>query len=90
MVMPNADTPLYSHPLPDIEQWLRDRGCRQNPEELHEWHVEKTTWKADITLDVDSIVVRYLDAQSTGEDIQRIFKYSLSRQDLEEAIFSGP
>lgn len=90
MVMPSADTPLYNHPLPDIEQWLRDQGCQQRPEALHEWHVEKTAWQADITLDVDSIVVRYLDAPPTGEDVQRIFKYSLSRQDLEEAIFSGP
>ena len=90
MVMPTADTPLYNHPLPDIEQWLSGQGCHQNPEALHEWHVEKTTWKADITLEVDSIVVRYLDTPPSGEDIQRIFKYSLSRQDLEEAIFSGP
>lgn len=90
MVMPSADTPLYNHPLPEIEQWLREHGCRQSPEALHKWHVEKTTWKADITLEVDAIVVRYLNTQPTGEDIQRVFKYSLSRQDLEEAIFSGP
>ena len=90
MVMPTADTPLYNHPLPAIEQWLRDQGCRQNPEALHEWHVETTAWQADIALDVDSIVVRYLDTPPASEDVQRIFKYSLSRQDLEEAIFSGP
>jgi len=90
MVMPSADTPLYNHPLPDIEQWLREQGCRQNPQSLHEWHVEKTAWKADIALDVDSIVVRYLNTPPQCDDVQRIFKYSLSRQDLEEAIFSGP
>ena len=90
MVMPSADTPLYSHPLPDIEQWLRERGCHQNSEALHEWHVEKTDWQANIALDVDSIVVRYLNTPLAGDDVQRIFKYSLSRQDLEEAIFSGP
>ncbi|MDB9529018.1 DUF3143 domain-containing protein [Oscillatoria sp. CS-180] len=90
MVMPSADTPLYNHPLPDIEQWLREQGCHQNAEELHEWHIEKMNWQADISLEVDSIVVSYLKTQSSGEDIQRVFKYSLSRQDLEEAIFSGP
>jgi hypothetical protein len=90
MVMPSADTPLYSHPLPDIEQWLQEQGCQQQPDALHEWHVERTAWTADITLDVDSIVVRYLDTSPNKEDVQRIFKYSLSRQDLEEAIFSGP
>lgn len=90
MVMPSADTPLYNHPLPDIEQWLRDQGCRQDADCLHEWHVDKTAWQADIVLDVDSIVVRYLEAPPAGDEVQRIFKYSLSRQDLEEAIFSGP
>ena len=90
MALPSADTPLYNQPLPDIEQWLREHGCRQDPEALHQWHLEKTTWQADVTLEVDSIVVRYLKATAEDEDIQRIFKYSLSRRDLGEAIFSGP
>ncbi|MGF1458333.1 MAG: DUF3143 domain-containing protein [Leptolyngbyaceae cyanobacterium] len=90
MVMPTADTPLYNHPLPDIERWLKEQGCRQNSEALHKWHIEKTDWTADIALDVDSIVVRYLKTPPSNEDVQRIFKYSLSRQDLQEAIFSGP
>ncbi|MGD1859815.1 MAG: DUF3143 domain-containing protein [Leptolyngbyaceae cyanobacterium] len=90
MVMPSADTPLYNHPLPDIEQWLREQGCHQNPDALNEWHVEKVSWQADISLDIDAIVVQYLKAPPSGEDVQRVFKYSLSRQDLQEAIFSGP
>ncbi|MBD0334969.1 MAG: DUF3143 domain-containing protein [Cyanobacteria bacterium Co-bin13] len=90
MVMPSADTPLYNHPLPDIEQWLREQNCEQEPGSPHQWHVERRTWQADLTLDIDSIVVRYLNASPDGQDIQRIFKYSLSRQDLNEAIFSGP
>lgn len=88
--MPSADTPLYNHPLPDIEQWLREQDCRQDAEQLHQWSVEKTSWQANITLEEDSIVVVYLKAAAAGDDIQRVFKYSLSRQDLEEAIFSGP
>lgn len=90
MAIPSADTPLYNHPLPDIERWLREQGCRQDPEELHQWQVEKADWQASITLEVDSIIVRYLNSTASDEDTQRIFKYSLSRQDLEEAIFSGP
>jgi hypothetical protein len=31
--------------------------------------------------------VRYL---IEGEEIQRSFKYLLSRQDIEDAVFSGP
>lgn len=88
--MPSAETPLYNHPLPDIEQWLREQNCEQEPTAPHQWHIERTNWRADLTLDIDSIVVRYLKAGDDGEDIQRVFKYSLSRQDLNEAIFSGP
>lgn len=90
MTLPSADTPLYNHPLPDIEQWLREHNCEQMATAPHQWHVERAAWQADIMLDVDSIVVRYLKAGADGQDVQRVFKYSLSRQDLNEAIFSGP
>lgn len=90
MALPTAETPLYNHPLPDIEQWLRDQGCQQDSEDLHCWHFQKPEWQADLMLDIDALVVRYIKVDSTGEDIQRVFKYSLSRQDLEKAIFSGP
>ncbi|HIK44862.1 MAG TPA: DUF3143 domain-containing protein [Leptolyngbyaceae cyanobacterium M65_K2018_010] len=90
MALPSADTPLYNHPLPDIETWLRRQGCEQDAEAPHRWHVSRPLWEADVILDIDSLVVRYINAGSDGKDIQRAFKYSLSRQDLEEAIFSGP
>ena len=47
-------------------------------------------WQADISLDTDSLVVRYINGGADGQDVQRVFKYSLSRQDLQAAIFSGP
>ncbi|HEY9879587.1 MAG TPA: DUF3143 domain-containing protein [Leptolyngbyaceae cyanobacterium] len=90
MVTPSADTPLYNHPLPDIERWLQEQGCEQEPGAIHCWHIERSAWQAELALDIDSIVVRYLNAGPDGQDVQRIFKYSLSRQDLTEAIFSGP
>lgn len=90
MALPSADTPLYNHPLPDIETWLRQQGCVQSSEALHQWHVTRTDWAADLSLEIDSLVVRYLKAGGDGQDIQRVFKYSLSRQDLDEVIFSGP
>lgn len=90
MTLPSAETPLYNHPLPDIEQWLLSKGCQQDASELHCWHLYRAEWEADLALDIDSIVVRYLKAGPDGQDLQRVFKYSLSRKDLEEAIFSGP
>jgi hypothetical protein len=90
MTLPPADTPLYNHPLPDIEQWLIAQGCHQDSEDIHCWHIEQTTWKAELWLDVDSLNVRYIRAGEDGQDIQRSFKYSLSRRDLDEAIFTGP
>lgn len=88
--LPPANTPLYNHPLPDIEQWLKARGCKQDRANLHCWQLEKASWKAELCLDVEELSVRYLGAAADGRDVQRTFKYSLSRQDVEDAIFDGP
>ncbi len=88
--LPAPETPLYNHPLPQIEQWLKGHGCEQDQEDLHLWHLVKTTWKAEILLDIEELTVRYLGASEQGRSIQRTFKYSLSRRDVEDAIFAGP
>ncbi len=90
MTLPVADTPLYNHPLPVIEQWLTDRGCKQDLNNLHCWYIEKSDWKAEICLDTEELTVRYINAAANNQDINRSFKYSLSRQDVEDAVFSGP
>lgn len=90
MTLPSADTPLYNHPLHEIEQWLTHQGCQQDREQLHCWHIQRPHWEAELWLDVDQISVRYLHASDDGQDIQRSFKYSLSRQDIENAVFAGP
>ncbi|ERN40892.1 protein of unknown function (DUF3143) [Rubidibacter lacunae KORDI 51-2] len=90
MTLPPAETPLYNHPLPDLEQWLRDRGCLRDCDDLHRWFIEQPQWKAEICLDVEEIVVRYIEAGADGTDVNRSFRYSLSRGDVEEAVFSGP
>ncbi|MEM9803791.1 MAG: DUF3143 domain-containing protein [Cyanobacteria bacterium P01_D01_bin.56] len=90
MALPSADTPLYNHTLPDIELWLSQQGCKQSSSELNHWEIAHTNWSADLVLETDSVVVRYVKASAPTEDIQRGFKYSLSRQDLQDAIFAGP
>jgi Protein of unknown function (DUF3143) len=90
MNLPSANTPLYNHPLPDIEDWLRSKGCQQDPNNLHCWTLRNPNWEAELWLEVDALSVRYFGAAEDGGDIMRTFKYSLSRHDLEAAIFSGP
>lgn len=90
MTLPSSETPLYNHPLPAIERWLLSQGCQQNRQELNYWRVAKATWEAELCLDIDQLTVRYFNAGADGKDIQRSFKYSLSRKDIEEAVFSGP
>ncbi|ELR97048.1 DUF3143 domain-containing protein [Gloeocapsa sp. PCC 73106] len=90
MALPHPETPLYNHPLYEIETWLRSMGCEQDTQELNLWSIAKSTWKAEISLDVEEIVVCYLQAGDEQTDIKRVFKYSLSREDVEDAIFSGP
>ncbi len=90
MQLPSNDSPLYNHPLPQIEAWLLSQGCQQDREALHCWHITKSTWKATLYLEEDHLTVYYFNDSEEGDGIQRSFKYSLSRKDLEDAIFSGP
>ena len=90
MSLPEADTPLYNHTLPTIEDWLRSKGCQQNNESLHCWDLKESDWKAEICLETEELTVRYYDAPQAEQNLSRSFKYSLSRQDIEDAVFSGP
>ena len=57
-----ANMPLYSHPLPEIEQWLKNQGCQQDDTHLHCWRVQRANWEAELWLDTEQITVRYLQA----------------------------
>ncbi|MEM6596574.1 MAG: DUF3143 domain-containing protein, partial [Cyanobacteria bacterium P01_C01_bin.69] len=86
--LPPSSPPLYSHPRPAIDSWLTGLGATRDDKDLSQWRFSSTGWTAELRLEVDSIVVYY--ASSSGKAVQRSFKYSLSRADLEEVIFSGP
>jgi hypothetical protein len=86
--MPPANTPLYSHALNEIETWLADQGCRRATDNISKWKLTRPDWSAVLLLDRDSILIAYVS--DDGREVARSFKYSLSRADLEEAIFSGP
>ena len=90
MQLPSANTPLYNHSLPLIEEWLISLGCQQDRKNLHYWHIENPNWKALISLETEELTVSYLPTGKDSRDIKRAFKYSLSRRDIEEAVFSGP
>jgi len=90
MTTPTADTPLYNHPLPEIERWLQNQGCQQDSDQRHYWKLDRSDWRAELWLEREEVTVRYLKAGEDGRDIQRTFPYSLSRQDVEDAVFSGP
>ncbi len=89
MTLPSHTTPLYNHSLMAIETWLQQQGCEQDEQDKNLWRVVRDSWTAALELDVEQIVVSYKDTQ-TDSGIQRAFPYSLSREDLENAIFSGP
>jgi hypothetical protein len=88
--LPVPETPLYNHTLPDIEQWLRQSGCERDVEQLHLWHLNTATWSAEIRLDIEELSILYQGITDPSLNVRRTFKYSLSRQDVEAAIFAGP
>ncbi|MGD1917946.1 MAG: DUF3143 domain-containing protein [Pleurocapsa sp.] len=91
MSLPEANTPLYNHTLPTIDEWLRIQGCDQDQKNLHCWYIDKSVWKAEICLETEELSVRYFDTSDTNQNnLSRSFKYSLSREDVEDAVFSGP
>lgn len=69
-------------------------GCEQDETQLHCWRIDKADWQAELCLEIEELTVRYhsIDRGSTTQDreICRTFKYSLSRQDVENAVFAGP
>ncbi|MEY2985142.1 MAG: hypothetical protein RLZZ568_1759 [Cyanobacteriota bacterium] len=89
MSFPAPETPLYNHPLPQLEQWLTDLGFKQNQGDRHCWSLEQADWDAQLLLETEDIVVYYFPDQPNRK-IVRSFKYSLSRQDIEAAILEGP
>jgi hypothetical protein len=88
--IPADELPLYNHPLPQIESWLMSLGCEQDRNDIHCWLVARPDWQAQICLEVEELSVRYLGAGEGGKDLLRSFKYSLSRKDIESAVFDGP
>jgi hypothetical protein len=86
----SPDTPLYNHPLPEIESWLTSIGGEQDATDLHCWQVSNLNWNAELCLEVEELTVRYLKATEDQQDVYRSFKYSLSRQDIENAVLAGP
>ena len=86
----SADTPLYNYALPEIENWLRELGCEQDAKNLNCWRIKHSNWEAELCLEIEEIEIRYLGTLRGGGDLVRSFKYSLSRQDVQAAIFSGP
>lgn len=88
--LPKPDVPLYNHPLPDIERWLQEQGCVQDVEQLHVWRLEQSQWQAELSLDTEALTVLYQSGQEGQQSVRRSFQYSLSRQDIQDAVFAGP
>lgn len=85
--LPSARTPLYHHPLPALEEWLRSLGAVQQPGNLCRWDLHRPQWSAEIELEVEELRVSW---HQEGHTVARHFPYGLSRADTEAAILAGP
>ncbi|MEB3176980.1 MAG: DUF3143 domain-containing protein [Synechococcus sp.] len=86
-MLPSSDTPLYSHPLPELEQWLQASGFEKSPADPCRWTLVRPQWSAELVLQSDGLVISW---SAEGRSTQRGFSYGLSRADLEAAILAGP
>ncbi len=87
MSLPDADTPLYNHPLPALEGWLRHLGAAQEGHHGVAWDLKGPHWTARIELEIEELKVSW---QHDGRASVRHFPYGLSRADVEAAILAGP
>ena len=87
MQLPSAETPLYSHPLPVLEEWLRSSGFTRSEEDVCLWTLERPQWTAQLLLQSDGLVISWTQE---GTSTERAFSYGLSRADVEAAILAGP
>ncbi len=85
--LPSASAPLYNHPLPLIEQWLEEQGCTRDSEDVEQWFCKRDQWSARLRLEETTIWVRY--TYEDGNTKTLTFPYSLSRADIEQAIFES-
>jgi hypothetical protein len=85
--LPAAQTPLYNHPLPVLEQWLRQLGAAQQRANPCVWDLHRPEWSARIELAVEELSVAW---HADGQTRLRSFPYGLSRADAEAAILAGP
>ena len=85
--LPPPQTPLYNHPLPCLEAWLRDLGARQQADNPCRWDLHQPQWSASIDIDVEDLQVIW---HQEGHQTVRRFPYGLSRADVQAAILAGP
>lgn len=85
--LPPERTPLYNHPLPALEAWLRQLGAHQDPASVSAWELAGPDWTARIVLESEDLAVYWSGA--AGERLRR-FPYGLGRTDVEAAILAGP
>lgn len=85
--LPSSNTPLYHHPLPQLEAWLKGLGAHQRSSHSCQWDLHQPQWSALVELDVEELKVSWLE---DGQQTVRHFSYGLSRADVEAAILAGP
>ncbi|WP_287129360.1 DUF3143 domain-containing protein [Candidatus Cyanaurora vandensis] len=85
MSLPPAQTPLYNHPLHQLETWLRDQGCTQDEESLHAWSLRCPEWQMMIYLEETALRAEYHFEEDDTRTLT--FPYSLTRWDVEQAVF---
>ncbi len=83
--LPAASTPLYNHPLHHIEMWLETQGCVRSETSQSTWLCDREPWQAVVTLGETQLQVVYNYPDGSHKSLS--LPYSLSREDMELAVF---
>ena len=79
--------PINQHSLQSLELWLTDLGAVKDINNPSKWYLLLSNLNATIIFEQEDLCVTW---ESRGQDIKRLFSYSINREDVENAILKGP
>ena len=83
-----SSTPINQYSLQSLESWLVGLGATKDIKNPSAWHLRISNWNATINFEESDLrVVWELDGNLLSN---RLFSYSINREDVENAILQGP
>jgi len=79
--------PINQNSLQSLELLLTALGAVKDINNPSKWYLLLSNWNATIIFEQEDLSVLW---ESEGQETKRLFSYSITREDAENAILQGP